>query len=242
MPSDNEIRAQAAVEDTSLASEQTLRYAQELRELYGEERTQRSRAEEALDRLDDSYATTVRALAAALELRDDSTGGHASRVASLALTLAAKVDPALASVRQTEYGFLLHDIGKIGIPDGILLKPGPLDIDERAEMERHPALGSGIIAQIPYLSGTALQIVAAHHERWDGLGYPNGLRGEQIPLAARIFALADTFDAMTNARPYRRAVTVEQALEEIQRCSGTQFDPAIVATFLALVPELLKAG
>jgi HD-GYP domain-containing protein (c-di-GMP phosphodiesterase class II) len=242
MPTDNENRELEALEDTSLASEQTLRYAQELRELYGEERTQRSRAEEALDRLEDSYTTTVRALAAALELRDDATGGHASRVAGLALTLAEMVDPALAAVRQTEYGFLLHDIGKIGIPDGILLKPGALDPGEREKMERHPALGGGIVAQIPYLSGTALQIVAAHHERWDGLGYPNGLRGEQIPLAARIFALADTFDAMTNDRPYRRALTVEQALEEIERCSGTQFDPAIVTTFLSLAPELLKAA
>jgi ribonuclease P protein subunit RPR2 len=242
MPSDNENREQTTVEDTSLASEQTLRYAQELRELYGEERTQRGRAEEALDRLEDSYATTVRALAAALELRDDTTGGHASRVASLALKLADRVDPGLASVRQTEYGFLLHDIGKIGLPDGILLKPGPLDIDERAEMERHPMLGSGIIARIPYLSGTALQIVSAHHERWDGLGYPNGLRGEQIPLGARIFALADAYDAMTNDRPYRRALTVEQALAEIERCSGKQFDPAITSTFLSLMPELLKAA
>lgn len=217
-------------------------YAQELRELYGEERTQRDRAEHALAGLEDSYTTTVRALAAALELRDDATGGHASRVATLALELARRIDPELAAVRQVEYGFLLHDIGKIGIPDGILLKPGPLDTGERADMERHPALGSRIIAQIPYLSGTALQIVSAHHERWDGLGYPNGLRGEQIPLAARIFALADTFDAMTNDRPYRRALTTEQAVAEIRRCAGTQFDPAIVTKFLSLVPELLLAA
>ena len=229
-------------EDSSLASEQTLMYAQELRELYGEERTQRNRAEHALASLEDSYTTTVRALAAALELRDDQTGGHASRVATLALELARRVDPVLAADKQTEYGFLLHDIGKIGIRDGILLKPGSLDTGERAEMERHPALGSGIIAQIPYLGGTALQIVAAHHERWDGLGYPRGLRGEEIPLAARIFSLADAFDAMTTDRPYRRALNTEQALAEIERCAGTQFDPKIVTMFLSLAPELLNAA
>ena len=232
----------ANLDDSSLASEQTLLYAEELRELYGEERAQRKRAERALTGLEDSYSTTVRALAAALELRDDTAGGHASRVATLALELARRIDPELAAVKQTEYGFLLHDIGKIGIPDGILLKPGPLEPAERTEMQRHPALGSGIIARIPYLRGTALQIVAAHHERWDGLGYPNGLRGEQIPLAARIFALADTYDAMTNDRPYRRALTTADALAEIERCSGTQFDPAIVATFLSLAPELLSAA
>jgi HD-GYP domain-containing protein (c-di-GMP phosphodiesterase class II) len=228
--------------DPQLVIAQILKYAEEFRYLHAEERTQRRAAEDALDQLRDSYATTVRALAAALELRDDHTGGHAERVTRIALRLTHEVAPELASDPELEYGFLLHDLGKIGIPDAILLKPGPLTADEKEEMRYHPILGERIVARIPYLSGVARHVVAAHHERWDGHGYPRGLRGTRIPVAARIFAHADAWDAMTSDRPYRAAMPLEQAFAEIERCAGTQFDPAISAAFLSIAPELVAAA
>jgi putative two-component system response regulator len=191
----------------------------------------------ALRALHDSYRTTVRALAAALELRDDQTRAHATRVTELALQLAHRVAPELANDPELEYGFLLHDIGKIGVPDAILLKPDRLDPKELQHMQRHATLGKQILADIPYLNGIATDIVAGHHERWDGTGYPNQLSRNQIPLAARIFSVIDTFDAITNDRPYRQAQTVDQALIEIQKGSGTQFDPKIVDAFAALITE-----
>jgi HD-GYP domain-containing protein (c-di-GMP phosphodiesterase class II) len=217
-----------------LAAAQALRYAEELRTLYAGERKQRRAVENALERLSDSYSTTVRALAAALELRDDETGGHAERVTRLALELAKSIDPALLDDPELEYGFLLHDLGKIGVPDAILLKPGPLTARERETMRDHPILGERIVAQVPYLRGTARQVVAAHHERWDGAGYPRRVRGIQIPRCARIFSVVDAFDAMTNERPYRAAIKVAGALAEIERCSGSQFDPLVVEAFLSL--------
>jgi len=169
-----------------------------------------------------------------LELRDDQTGSHAERVTRLGLELTAVVDPDLALDPQLEYGFLLHDLGKIGVSDAILLKPGPLTAKEQEAMRDHPILGERIVARIPYLAGVARQVVAAHHERWDGNGYPRRLRGEQIPFAARIFAAADAFDAMTNERPYRAAMKVDAALAEIERGTGSQFEPRIVEAFLSL--------
>ncbi len=228
--------------EEQLAIAQALRYAQELRHLHGEERAQRRRAEEALAQLNDSYNTTVRALAAALELRDDQTGAHAERVAGLAMRLAREVAPGLAADTELEYGFLLHDLGKIGIPDAILLKPGPLDEAEMETMRYHTVLGERIVAGIPFLGRLGRQVVAAHHERWDGTGYPYRLSGSEIPLPARIFALADSFDAMTNDRPYRRALSVEVALAEIAKAAGSQFDPALAEAFAFLIPELRIAA
>jgi ribonuclease P protein subunit RPR2 len=217
-----------------LAIAQALKYAEELRTLHAQERAQRRAAEQALQQLNDSYSTTVRALAAALELRDDETGGHAERVTRLALQLAQLIDPNLVADPELEYGFLLHDLGKIGVPDAILLKPGPLTAREQEIMRDHPILGERIVARVPYLRGVARQVVAAHHERWDGSGYPRRLRGPQIPAGARIFAIADAFDAMTNDRPYRAAMKVELAVAEVKRCAGTQFEPLVVEAFLSL--------
>jgi ribonuclease P protein subunit RPR2 len=218
-----------------VAAEQTLRYAEGLRELYAREREQRRRAQRALGELRDAYGATVAALSVALELRDDQTGGHAERVAALALELARAAVPELVSDPELEYGFLLHDLGKIGIPDAILLKPGPLTADERSVIRRHPELGERVISRIPGLGRLARDVVACHHERWDGSGYPQGLAGAEIPPAARIFAVADAWDAMTNDRPYRAAMPFEAAAREIEAGRGTQFDPEFVDPFLAIV-------
>ena len=187
--------------------------------------------------LHDSYRTTVRALAAALELRDDQTGAHAARVTELALRLTERVAPELSADQELEFGFLLHDIGKIGVPDAIVLKPGPLTPDEMRRMRGHVLQGQQIIAKIPYLNGLARDVVSAHHEHYDGNGYPRGLRGEQIPLAARIFTVVDAFDAMTNDRPYRLALSMQRALHEIKTMADTQFDPTVVEAFAALIEE-----
>lgn len=173
-----------------------------------------------------------------LELRDDQTGAHATRVTELALRLARRVAPELGDEPELEYGFLLHDIGKIGVPDSILLKPGTLDEHEFALMKRHVTLGQRILDEIPYLSGTASNIAAAHHERWDGTGYPNRLRGNAIPLAARIFSIIDAFDAMTTDRPYRQALSTDHALREIEKQAGSQFDPHLAKTFVAMMHEV----
>lgn len=228
--------------EQTLSIAQTLKYAEGFRELFAEERAQRRIAEHALDRLHASYRLTVRTLAGALELRDDQTGDHAERVTQTGLRLARVVAPELAADPQLEYGFLLHDLGKIGVPDQVLLKPGPLTPTEMAQMTEHPVLGARLLERLPYLGGIAREIVLHHHERWSGTGYPSGLRGEQIPLAARIFALADSFDAMTNDRPYRSALPLECALEEIDRGAGAQFDPELACAFLELAPELPVAA
>ncbi len=228
----------AASMEAELALAQSLKYAEELRTLYVRERDSRRRAEDALAELERSYGATVRALAAALELRDDATGAHAERVAAVALRLAREVAPDLAADPGLEHGFLLHDIGKIGIPDSILLKPGPLTARERRVMEQHPLLGGRIVARVPGLGELVGQVVVAHHERWDGTGYPHRLAGEEIPLAARIFAVADAFDAMTSDRPYRPSLGLDQALAEIERGGGTQFDPAVAAALLGMADDV----
>jgi ribonuclease P protein subunit RPR2 len=183
---------------------------------------------------DGSYDLTVEALAAALELRDDETGQHARRVTDFALALTRAIDPELAAEPDLRYGFLLHDIGKIGVPDAILLKPGRLTERELLMLQIHTTLGEHLLALIPFVSDLAHDVVAYHHERWDGSGYPLGLSGGAIPLAARIFAVADAFDAITNDRPYRKARPVETAVAEVERGAGSQFDPAVVSAFVPL--------
>jgi putative two-component system response regulator len=194
--------------------------------------------EAALSESESAYDSTLRALSLALDVRDRETEGHAQRVARYMDLMARELRSPKVDVRTLRRGALLHDVGKIGIPDEILRKTGELDGSEWRIMKRHPAYGARILAGIPHLSGPA-EIVRHHHERFDGSGYPDGLAGEDIPLGARIFALADALDAMTSDRPYRKAMSLEEAITEIERCSGKQFDPVIVSAFLRIPVERL---
>ena len=197
-----------------------------------------NRRQEPVEDADGSFDVIVETLAAALELRDDETGQHTRRVADLAMALTRGVDPKLANDPELRYGFLLHDIGKIGIPDAILLKKGRLTAGEIRTLEMHTTLGEHLLARLPFLSDLAHEVVAYHHERWDGTGYPWGLSGEEIPLVARIFAVVDAFDAMTSNRPYRDAMTARGAIAEIERSAGTHFDPDVVDAFLPIARQL----
>ncbi|HEX7247340.1 MAG TPA: HD-GYP domain-containing protein [Actinomycetota bacterium] len=190
--------------------------------------------EQVQEELSELYAATVASLAEVVEAKDPTTRGHLDRTHRYGLALTDHIDPELARRPEVGYGFFLHDIGKVGVPGSILGKPGPLDDEEWSVMREHPVIGAQIVSPMRFLRG-AVEIVRTHHERWDGEGYPQGLRGEQIPLAARIFAVADSFDAMTSHRPYRAAMPLERALAEIADGAGSQFDPEVARSFLQLV-------
>src|SRR5438132_4981851 len=207
-------------------AEQLLIYARDLSRLLEIERTQRRLLQQA-------YSQTATALADALEAKDPVTGLHALRVHRYAIELTRALDPSLLNDPSLEYGFLLHDVGKLGIPDTILLKDGPLTEPERRVMQRHTLLGAQILAGVALLQGEGLKVVRSHHERWDGTGYPDRLAGREIPIGARIFALVDAVDAMTNERPYRSALTWDDAMDQLLIETGRQFDPRVVAAFVA---------
>jgi putative nucleotidyltransferase with HDIG domain len=187
----------------------------------------------ALRELESTYSQTLWSLVAALDAREHETGDHSQRVVRYSLAVARRLGLPERDMPDLGRGALLHDIGKIGVPDAILLKPGRLDEAEWVEMRRHPQIGYDILRSISFLESSA-EVVLAHQERFDGRGYPRGLAGEQIPIAARVFAIADTYDAMTSDRPYRRALTAEAARAEIQRCAGTQFDRRCAEAFLSM--------
>ena len=189
--------------------------------------------------LEASYESTLEAMITALDFRDNETHGHSRRVVEYAVLVAQSMgveEPALSWIRR---GAILHDVGKIGVPDAILRKPGKLDAAEWAEMKRHPEMGYKMLKHIGFLK-PALEIVHCHQERWDGSGYPHGLKGEEIPLGARIFAAVDTFDAMTSDRPYRAAMSIREARDEIRRFSGVQFDPRVAEAFLAIDEDVWR--
>ena len=211
--------------------EQLLLYARDLRHLLELERGQRVL-------LQNAYRETVAALASALESKDTGTRAHSQRVQQYAIELSRAVAPGVAEEPATQYGYLLHDVGKIGIPDDVLRKPGPLTPEERRLMQTHTVLGEQMLGGVAFLRGEGLRVVRSHHERWDGDGYPDGLGGDEIPLAARIFAVADTLDAMTTDRPYRKAGPWESARDEIVRLAGAQFDPEVVDAFREREPAL----
>jgi putative nucleotidyltransferase with HDIG domain len=191
----------------------------------------------ALQDLEQSYDYTLEALGGALDAKDAETEGHCQRVTAFTITIAKAMGVDKALLRHIARGAFLHDIGKMGIPDNILCKPGPLTAEEREIMRRHCAIGYAVLERIPFLKEAA-EIVLSHQECYDGSGYPRGLKAEQIPIGARIFAVADTLDAMISDRPYRKALPISAARDEIRRFSGRQFDPRVVEVFLAQ-PERL---
>jgi HD-GYP domain-containing protein (c-di-GMP phosphodiesterase class II) len=210
--------------------DQLLNFARDLNEVYRRERSRARELEEALEELQESYLATVRTLAAVVEAKD-------ARTRLYAVALAARIAPELADDPGLRYGSLLHDIGKIGVPEGILGKSGPLTREEWEIVKTHPLIGGQICAPVKFLQ-KAIPLIEGHHERWDGSGYPRGLKGDQIPLQARIFSIVDAFDAMTSDRPYRTSLSFESAVNEIVRASGTQFDPEVVGAFATMCAEI----
>jgi ribonuclease P protein subunit RPR2 len=205
------------------------RYAADRRQILERER---ARAQQ----LSASYMATVRALSNAVEARDAYTGKHAERVSAYGMELARQAGFDVVARPQIEFGFLLHDVGKLAVPDAILFKSGPLTDEEYALVMRHPVVGAEILRDVQFL-GEGIDVVRHHHERWDGRGYPDRLAGEAIPLAARIFSVADTLDALTTDRPYRPAVGWSMARMVIGAHAGTQFDPGVVAAYEAIPDE-----
>ncbi len=206
------------------------RYRRTLEEMV-EQRTRQLQT--AMRRVEQTYDDTLEVLGAALDLRDTETAGHSRRVSLYCLEMSRGLGNSPEQLKVIARGSYLHDIGKIGIPDAILLKEGKLTPDETAIMQTHVRIGYELVSSIPFLAAAA-EIVLTHQERFDGTGYPQGLMAEEIPLGARVFAIADTLDAMTSDRPYRKALPFSAAREEIQRESGRQFDPDVVKVFLSI--------
>jgi putative nucleotidyltransferase with HDIG domain len=226
----------------------SVRRALEHRRLVMENRTYQSDLEQlvaertqqlsiALQDLEQSYDYTLEALGGALDAKDAETEGHCQRVTAFTITIARSMGVDKAHLKHIARGAFLHDIGKMGVPDSILTKPGPLTAEERKIMRRHCDIGYSVLERIPFLKEAA-EIVLSHQECYDGSGYPRGLKGDQIPIGARIFAVADTLDAMISDRPYRKALPIATAREEIQRFSGRQFDPKVVEVFLSHPEQL----
>jgi response regulator RpfG family c-di-GMP phosphodiesterase len=227
------------VDELLFAAERALERRQLLIERRAYHELLERRVEEATRSLQEAYRATLEALGSALDSRDVGTEAHSRRVHGYALATAREYGMPEADIPDLEHGVLLHDIGKIGIPDAILLKPGRLTPEEWQTMRRHPEIGKRLIEGIAFLRG-AVPIVYCHHEKWDGSGYPRGLKGDQIPLGARIFSVVDAFDAMTFDRPYSKAIPFDVAQAEIKRCAGSHFDPAVVEAFLRVPDALLE--
>jgi ribonuclease P protein subunit RPR2 len=215
------------LEQADAAHSQLLRYADDLRTTFAAERRRAEELGDALDAVELAYTATVRALASAVEAKDAYTGGHLSRVTAYGIEACRALGGDLAATPGLEYAFLLHDLGKIGVPDAVLNKAGPLTDEEWALMREHPAIGLRILEGVPHMD-VVRAVVYSHHERWDGAGYPEGLKGQHIPLAARVFAAVDAFDAITTDRPYRAAVSLKEALHRLRGQRGTQFAPDAV--------------
>lgn len=208
----------------------------EIRQLLSIEQQKTSELNEALKEIEVTYNSTIDALSTALDYRDNETEGHSQRVVRYSLEIGKVLGLYRHDMEILARGTLLHDIGKIGVPDSVLWKPGKLTEEEWVEMRKHVEYGYRMLKNIPFLRDAAL-IVLHHQERYDGSGYPQGLKGDDIVIGARIFAIADTYDAMTTDRPYRKALTDRDAREEIHRCSGSQFNPDVVKAFFKIPAE-----
>jgi HD-GYP domain-containing protein (c-di-GMP phosphodiesterase class II) len=187
------------------------------------------------------HTQTLRVLVSAMDIRHKETGDHSDRVMRMAVGLARLAGVSGQALRDLSFGALLHDIGKLALPDAVLIKPGKLDDEEMAIMRRHPGVGNDLLQQVDFLRG-ARDIPYSHHERWDGAGYPQGLRGEEIPLAARIFSVVDVWDALITVRVYKPAWSEVDVLDYLRKVSGSQLDPALVALFLQHYDELKALG
>lgn len=217
----------------TVLKEQMMLLARDLSALHRNERRRAEEAERAVSELQDACASMVSSLALLVDTKDATTGDHIERATRYAVTLTERVAPSLLEDPAVRYGFILHDIGKIGVPEVVLKKGSDLTEGEQMLMRAHPAIGRRMLARMAFLAN-AIPVVECHHERWDGLGYPHGFRETEIPLSARIFAIADAYDAMTHTRPYRDAMEEAAAAEEIRRHAGTQFDPTLAEAFLEL--------
>lgn len=232
----HELRERSSQAD--LMQQQLQAYAVDVREAFLSEKARAEELAGALDRLEQTFIGVVQGLAIAVEAKDAATGGHLVRVARYGKSVIELIAPERADDPQLNFGFLLHDIGKLSVPDAILCKRGPLTEQEWAVMRRHPIEGCRILEGIPSLA-EARAIVAAHHERWDGAGYPHGLRGEEIPFGARIFPVVDAFDAMVSERPYRPGLGVDEALRRLRAGAGSQWwADAVEAFFEVPLDEL----
>ncbi|HEY2812454.1 MAG TPA: HD domain-containing phosphohydrolase [Acidimicrobiales bacterium] len=216
--------------------QQLERFALDVGELYRRQKERAELLEEALMQMRTTFLETVRSMAYVVEAKDAYTGQHLERCRVYGNTLMHALGVA-EEYPDAEFGFLLHDVGKVGVPERILNKPGPLTSAEWRVMRTHPIIGFQILQAIPFMTSAA-SIVRCHHEMWDGAGYPEGLRAEQIPLPARVFQVVDAFDAMTTDRPYRASIGVERAAEEVERMAGSQFDPDVCRIFATLVETL----
>jgi ribonuclease P protein subunit RPR2 len=215
-------------------------FAREAVAAYRREKARAAELEKALNTLEKAFLETIRSMAFVVEAKDAYTGQHLERcrVYGMALMGALGVSK---DYPDAQYGFLLHDSGKVGVPEAILGKPGPLTAAEWRVMRTHPLIGYQMLAGIPFLSNAA-EIVRSHHEMWDGAGYPEGLKRDEIALPARVFSIVDAFDAMTTTRPYRAALSVDHAATEIARMAGSQFDPDVAAVFVEMVDRLPVAA
>jgi len=213
--------------------EQMMLLAHDLSSLYRQERRRAEELARAVRELEEACGSMVQSLATVVDTKDSTTGDHIQRATTYALALTERVAPSLLADPATRYGFLLHDIGKVGVPEAILTKPTGLTESEELMMRAHPAIGRRMLSRMAFLAG-AIPVIECHHERWDGLGYPHGFSGTEIPLAARIFSIADAFDAMTHDRPYRAALSGTEAIAEIRKHAGTQFDPTLAEAFSEL--------
>jgi ribonuclease P protein subunit RPR2 len=224
-------------EEARQLREQLIITAGELGESFQRERDRSAELQRTLDELRNAYLETVRSLAYVVEAKDAYTGQHLERCRVYGMALLREMGLE-QELREAEYGFLLHDAGKVGVSERILNKPGPLTAAEWRIMRTHPIIGYQMVGGIPFLK-VAADVVRYHHEMFDGSGYPEGLRGDGIPLAARVFSVVDAFDAMTTDRPYRPSLSLDEAAGEFDKMAGTQFDPEVVRVFVPMCERLL---